>query len=232
MQRTSWLAQAILDAKHSAALRKIGSLLRFADAARNGAARVSEPDVADFGGEEGVCGDRTGIHNRPKETTMTHRQALDLLAEALPCLNNPPCPCLWLHSNRKRADLASRIETYLNDFAQGESAIAEARERWALSGFIRVDPDETEFDDCDGNYWIRAWVRIGGSTCTWSSVRDRYEEAVAALPLFTREIFNAHRIDGLKYSAIAERFGIAVAEVEDLIAEALLGVSRMFHPKK
>lgn len=49
----------------------------------------------------------------------------------------------------------------------------------------------------------------------------RLEEAVAAMPRRQREIFRAHRLDGLSYAEIARRTGLTVRQVERLMAKAI-----------
>ena len=50
--------------------------------------------------------------------------------------------------------------------------------------------------------------------------------AVAALPERERSVFWLCAVDGLDYPAIAERLGIGLAEVERLLAAALLAIDR------
>ena len=49
----------------------------------------------------------------------------------------------------------------------------------------------------------------------------RAERAVARLPSMTRKVFLAIRVEELRYSEIAARFGISVADVEAHFAVAL-----------
>ena len=49
----------------------------------------------------------------------------------------------------------------------------------------------------------------------------RLEEAVAAMPRRQREIFLAHRLDGLSYAEIAERAGLSVRQVERQMTRAI-----------
>jgi len=59
-----------------------------------------------------------------------------------------------------------------------------------------------------------------------SEMRDRYREAVAALPDRMREVFVLHRVDGHSYKEIAERLDISVRTVEWHIAEAIIRIGR------
>jgi RNA polymerase sigma-70 factor (ECF subfamily) len=49
----------------------------------------------------------------------------------------------------------------------------------------------------------------------------RLEETVEALPRKQREIFLAHRLDGISYAEIARRTGLSVREVERQMASAI-----------
>jgi RNA polymerase sigma factor (sigma-70 family) len=53
----------------------------------------------------------------------------------------------------------------------------------------------------------------------------RLSECLAALPCRTRDIFLAHRHDGLRYADIAALCGLSVSAVEKHIARAMLEVS-------
>jgi RNA polymerase sigma-70 factor (ECF subfamily) len=52
-------------------------------------------------------------------------------------------------------------------------------------------------------------------------LRPRLEEAVAAMPRKQREIFLAHRLDGLSYADIASRTGLTARQVERHMARAI-----------
>lgn len=54
-----------------------------------------------------------------------------------------------------------------------------------------------------------------------SDLRRRLEYAVAAMPRVQREIFLAHRLDGLSYAEIASRTGLSVRQVERHMARAI-----------
>jgi RNA polymerase sigma-70 factor (ECF subfamily) len=55
----------------------------------------------------------------------------------------------------------------------------------------------------------------------------RLELAMARLRPRTREIFLAHRIEGLSYSEIAERMGLSVKGVEKQMSKAILQLDRL-----
>jgi len=59
---------------------------------------------------------------------------------------------------------------------------------------------------------------------------DRIELAMLELSPATREIFMAHRIDGLTYAEIAGRTGLTVKQVEKAIARAMLHIDRALGP--
>lgn len=60
---------------------------------------------------------------------------------------------------------------------------------------------------------------------------DRLEHAMLELPAETREIFMAHRLDGLTYAEIAERTGLTVKQVEWAIARSLVELDRALGPR-
>lgn len=55
----------------------------------------------------------------------------------------------------------------------------------------------------------------------------RVEAAMLRLPARTREIFMAHRVEGLTYAEIAERTGITVKGVEKQMSKALARLDRL-----
>lgn len=57
-------------------------------------------------------------------------------------------------------------------------------------------------------------------------MRERYREAVAALPERMREVFVLHRVEGHSYKEIAARLDISVRTVEWHIAEAIVRISK------
>jgi RNA polymerase sigma-70 factor (ECF subfamily) len=54
----------------------------------------------------------------------------------------------------------------------------------------------------------------------------RLEQALGKLKPRTREIFLAHRIDGLTYAEIAERTGLSVKGVEKQMSKAIAKIDR------
>jgi DNA-directed RNA polymerase specialized sigma24 family protein len=54
----------------------------------------------------------------------------------------------------------------------------------------------------------------------------RMEAIMLRLPTMTREIFLAHRLDGMLYDEIAGRTGLTVRQVERHIARAIVIIDR------
>lgn len=59
---------------------------------------------------------------------------------------------------------------------------------------------------------------------------DRLERSMLELPQQTREIFMAHRLDGLTYGEIADRTGLTVKQVEKRLARAMVEINRALGP--
>ncbi|MET3436015.1 hypothetical protein [Sphingomonas sp. 1185] len=92
-----------------------------------------------------------------------------------------------------------------------------------MTNFLRIDPDERCIELAPDGTWVRSWVKV--SAIDAHRLR-RYEDALASLPLFTRELYLAHRNDELDYHALAHRFAITAPEVESHVADALLVIAR------
>ncbi|WP_230291552.1 RNA polymerase sigma factor [Croceicoccus sp. Ery5] len=60
---------------------------------------------------------------------------------------------------------------------------------------------------------------------------DWLEAAMLELPVTTREVFMAHRIEGLTYAEIAGRSGLTIKQVEKAIARALVELDRALGPR-
>jgi RNA polymerase sigma-70 factor (ECF subfamily) len=60
----------------------------------------------------------------------------------------------------------------------------------------------------------------------------RLEDAVASIPRKQREIFLAHRVDGMSYAEIARRSGLSVRQVERQMARAIAKLCKQMdgHP--
>lgn len=60
---------------------------------------------------------------------------------------------------------------------------------------------------------------------------DWLEAAMLELPVTTREVFMAHRLEGLTYAEIAERTGLTIKQVEKAIARALVQLDSALGPR-
>lgn len=152
-----------------------------------------------------------------------------LLAEALDFFNDHPRFSLRRDRRRNSYDLASRIEKCLStDRGPTDPVIAEARYRWASSGFLRVDADEHIVTRDAQGYWVRAWVRIEPARVGEIDpvTANRYRQAVAALPDLTRSVLLAHQQERQRITQVAERLGVTTQEVERHIADALTTIGR------
>jgi RNA polymerase sigma-70 factor (ECF subfamily) len=63
-------------------------------------------------------------------------------------------------------------------------------------------------------------------------VVERMQEIVQLMPRLTRDIFLAHRLDGLPYAEIARRTGLTVRQVERRMARALVLLDRSLHDRR
>lgn len=124
---------------------------------------------------------------------------------------------------RRQNGTSANHSPQVADLDPPHPAIAIARERWKGVTFLRVDPDERCVEPAPDGTWVRSWIKI--SAIDAHRLR-RYDNALASLPLFTREVYLAHRSDSLDYHALAHRYGITAAEVERLVADALLVMAR------
>lgn len=134
-------------------------------------------------------------------------------------------PDLSLGYDARRARLLAKLEAEVASLAPPcDPVIQEARERWATTPFIRIDPDERMIEnDVDGSHWVRAWVRISHALPPRpdSPTRRRYEAAIAAMPERMRQIFLAHCVEDKSYETIATQFSIDLKTVQNEIAAAL-----------
>ena len=160
---------------------------------------------------------------------MPDHDARALLAEALEFFNDHPRFSLRRDRRLNSYDLASRIEARLSAVpGPPDPVIAVARDRWASSGFLRVDADEHIVTRDAQGYWVRAWVRIDPASVGEIDpvTAERYARALAALPDLTRSILLAHQQDGQSFAQLAERLGLTTQEVERHIADALIRIAR------
>lgn len=110
-------------------------------------------------------------------------------------------------------------EAYLTRVAQNllrdRSKIRSRR-----SASAHVPADETILAGTDQNCLLEA-----------RDLLDRLELAMLELPSETREVFMAHRLDGMTYAEIAERTGLTIKQVERAISRALVQLDRMLGPR-
>jgi RNA polymerase sigma factor (sigma-70 family) len=60
----------------------------------------------------------------------------------------------------------------------------------------------------------------------------RMEESMRNLPKFQRQIFMAHRLDGMSYVEIARRTGLTVRQVQRHMARALYKLDKQMRGRK
>jgi RNA polymerase sigma-70 factor (ECF subfamily) len=60
----------------------------------------------------------------------------------------------------------------------------------------------------------------------------RLEEAMLNMPKMQREIFMAHRLDGMSYGEIARRTGLTAGQVERHMARAIYKLDKQLHDGK
>jgi RNA polymerase sigma-70 factor (ECF subfamily) len=105
-------------------------------------------------------------------------------------------------------------EAYLTRVAQNLLR-DRAKIRSRRSASAHVPADETILAGTDQNCLLEA-----------RDLLDRLERAMLELPSETREIFMAHRLDGMTYAEIAERTGLSIKQVERAISRALVELDR------
>ncbi len=60
----------------------------------------------------------------------------------------------------------------------------------------------------------------------------RIEQAMLNIPTLQREIFMAHRLDGLSYDELAERTRLTVRQIERHMARAIYKLDKQLHGRK
>lgn len=122
------------------------------------------------------------------------------------------------------SELQSRLETVLGRF-EGEphSAIAVARGKVAETSPFRIDADERIVEEVENGVWVRGWMRVDSQDIeAILALRiDKLGRAIEALSTIRQAVFLAHARDALLYDAIADRLGIALADVQRELAAAL-----------
>jgi RNA polymerase sigma-70 factor (ECF subfamily) len=61
---------------------------------------------------------------------------------------------------------------------------------------------------------------------------ERIEAIMLRLPRLTREIFMAHRLDGMPFDEIARRTGLTIRQVERHIARAIVIIDRDMYDER
>ncbi|MDR6116596.1 MULTISPECIES: hypothetical protein [unclassified Sphingomonas] len=147
---------------------------------------------------------------------------LKILIVACTVIRNLRLP--WNHNDDGAGRRGPSIQWLLSDKRSlpAHPAIAIARERWRMVSFLRVDADERCVEVAEDGTWVRGWLKV---TPFDADRFLRYENALAALPFFTREVYLTHRNEQLDYSTVARQYGISPAEAERFIADALLAIS-------
>ncbi|QJU58458.1 hypothetical protein HL653_12390 [Sphingomonas sp. AP4-R1] len=159
---------------------------------------------------------------------MSDHDARALLVEALAFFNDHPRFSLRRDRRRTSYELAARIDAFLAPDTAVPPIVAAARERWANTHILRIDPDEQTVQHDGDGYWVRAWVHVdaAGLAGVGAAPIDRYGRAVAALPEITRQVLLADFLGREDFTAIAVRFGITTQEVEQHIADALAAIAQ------
>lgn len=114
-----------------------------------------------------------------------------------------------------RGGVIARPEAYLRQIARNllrDRAKAARRHAEAL----HVPFDDEAVSDADETRRLEARDSL-----------NRLEAAMARLKPKTREIFMAHRLDGLSYAEIAERTGMSVKGVEKQMSRAIVELRRL-----
>lgn len=151
-------------------------------------------------------------------------EMMALLEEALDFLNDRPGFSLRRDRRRTSYKLAARLDAFLQSLRQSPHlAIDEARDRWAHTSFLRIDPDERIIRSTPEGTWVRGWILIENASLgdVEPELRERYERTLEALPYWTKQAFLAHCRGGLPYERVAESLGMTVPEVQQHVAAAL-----------
>lgn len=110
---------------------------------------------------------------------------------------------LW--EKREEIDVTSSLKSYLFTSVHNRS-LNVIRDRKKFSS--------EEVPDIAGEVDVEAQMEA-------MELEEKIEEAIAALPEKTRQVFELNRFDGLKYSEIAEKLNISVKTVENQMSRAL-----------
>ena len=148
---------------------------------------------------------RTKLVGAMARRTGDHEAASDLVQESF----------LRLLRLGEATSLLARPQAYLMRIAT--NLATDLRKRQARrSTALHVVADETTLPSFDPHAQLES-----------RDMLRRVEAAMLRLPDRTREIFVAHRVEGLSYAEIAERTGLTVKGVEKQMSRALVRLDRL-----
>jgi RNA polymerase sigma-70 factor (ECF subfamily) len=110
-------------------------------------------------------------------------------------------------------------EAYLTRIAQNLLR-DRAKTRFRRSASTHIPADDAILAGTDQNRLLET-----------RDLLDRLDHAMLELAPDTREIFMAHRLEGLTYAEIAERTGLTIKQVEKAISRSLLELDRALGPR-
>jgi RNA polymerase sigma-70 factor (ECF subfamily) len=173
---------------------------------------TGEEDTSGSGAPETLCLDTLYREESPRllrslsRRTSNNEEARDLLQE------------IFCRLARLRADGPLRLErphAYLSRIATNLLRDRGKRALRQMSG-NHVSADEAVLPGIDQQRLLES-----------RDMLTRVEAAMLKLRPKTREIFMAHRIDGLSYAEIAERTGLSIKGVEKQMSKAIAKIDRM-----
>jgi len=114
---------------------------------------------------------------------------------------------LW--ENRQKVEKNSSIQYYLFSIAYN-SAISVIRKKTREANFIEFLRSLPEITEEAVNVELE-----------YNELTNKLDEIIKALPQRQKEVYLLHRVEGLKYSEIAERLKISVNTIENHMSRAL-----------
>lgn len=115
--------------------------------------------------------------------------------------------CLW--ENRHKVEKDSSVKSYVFTIAYN-SAISIIRKKAKESQFIEYLNSLQEINEEPINVELE-----------YKELANKLDEIINALPQRQKEVYLLHRVEGLKYSEIAERLNISVNTIENHMSRAL-----------
>lgn len=115
--------------------------------------------------------------------------------------------CLW--ENRHKVEKDSSVKSYVFTIAYN-SAISIIRKKAKESQFIEYLNSLQETNEEPINVELE-----------YKELANKLDEIINALPQRQKEVYLLHRVEGLKYSEIAERLNISVNTIENHMSRAL-----------